>query len=108
MFIPAEETVEIGNVIVGDEPKICASLKIQNETSLKLLEKTGNAYLLEARIDYLSRNHQQLMRSLQQLTDKPVIVTNRKKDDGGHFDGTETERIQVLTSVIDNADAVDI
>ncbi len=40
---------------------------------------------------------------------KPLLITNRKKDEGGNFSGTESERISVLKEAIKlGADYIDI
>lgn len=38
----------------------------------------------------------------------PVIVTNRREEEGGSFTGTEEERIGMLDSILETADAVDV
>jgi len=62
--------------------------------------------IVELRIDYLDSID---LPSLLSARHGPVVVTNRKADEGGHFTGTEEERISSLTDAIRlRADFVDV
>ena len=56
------------------------------------------ADLLELRIDYLP---EPVLEELLQAAGVPVIVTNRVQSEGGHFKGSEPERIALLKQAID-------
>jgi 3-dehydroquinate dehydratase type I len=66
------------------------------------------ADVLELRIDHMGDCD--LGRLLaERRTDKPVIVTNRRADEGGAFPGTERERVDLLKEAVAlGADYVDI
>ncbi|MEW5801018.1 MAG: shikimate dehydrogenase [bacterium] len=55
------------------------------------------ADILELRIDYLADPD---LGELLGARKKPVIITNRKTDEGGKFPGTETERLQLLEEAV--------
>jgi 3-dehydroquinate dehydratase/shikimate dehydrogenase len=63
-------------------------------------------HIIELRIDYMSKPNLEKLISHSQL---PKIVTNRIKQEGGRFEGTEDERIAYLQEAIDlGAEYVDI
>ncbi len=79
--------------------------------------KESGADIIELRIDLLTGEERSVARVKEFITmlkkssiQMPVIVTNRKKEEGGSFTGTEAERIGMLNSVLESAevDAVDI
>jgi len=74
---------------------------------LKEAEKIGD--LTELRLDYIKDiNPKNLERILSHRT-KPVIITNRNKKEGGHFAGSEEERLGILKRAIElKADFIDI
>lgn len=82
--------------VIGDKPLNCA----------KKAKKLG-ADLLEVRIDLLDMDARTALLKIKKL-DLPVIITNRMKQEGGAWEGSEEERIQTLLSLIHLADAVDI
>lgn len=69
--------------------------------------KTLGADLLELRIDLLDKDARQTLAELKKL-DLPIIITNRMKEEGGAWEGSEDERIRTLVSLMPLADAVDI
>lgn len=69
--------------------------------------KKLGADLLELRIDLLDTDARQALAELKKLG-LPVIITNRMKQEGGAWEGSEDERIRTLVSLIPLADAVDI
>lgn len=90
-------------------PAICASLIGKKLTDLekgskKALEK--DADLVELRLDKLENSYD--LDDLPTL-DLPSIVTNRSEDEGGYFEGSEKERIQILINALEKgASCVDI
>jgi 3-dehydroquinate dehydratase type I len=65
-----------------------------------------HADLIEIRADYLGETD--LAPILTQRT-KPFIVTNRRKEEGGRFDGEERRRLEILKQAIDlGADYIDV
>ncbi len=65
------------------------------------------ADILELRIDLLDGDAGRMLRDLKE-TGLPIIITNRMKQEGGSWEGTEQDRIRKLISLLDMADAVDI
>lgn len=82
--------------VIGKNPLDCA----------KKAKKLG-ADILEVRIDLLDMDVCTAILELKAL-DLPVIITNRMKQEGGEWDGSEDERIRTLLSLLPLADAVDI
>lgn len=69
--------------------------------------KKLGADLLEVRIDLMDVDARKILAQLKKLG-MPVIITNRMKQEGGAWEGSEAERIQKLSSLLPLADAVDI
>lgn len=69
--------------------------------------KKLGADVLELRIDLLDVDARKILAQLKKLS-LPVIITNRMKQEGGAWEGSEVERIQKLSSLLPLADAVDI
>jgi len=79
------------------------------EAALAQMEKSAPlADCLELRIDQIRDvDLEQLMDGKR--TDKRIIVTNRRVDEGGAFPGTERERVELLKEAVSlGADYVDI
>ncbi len=96
--------VRIGSLKLNKS--IVASIgKSPVESAIKA-RKLG-ADLLELRIDLMDTD---APRALAELKNPglPVIITNRMKQEGGTWEGSEDERIRILNSLIPLADALDI
>ena len=100
--------IELGENRIGT-PAICASV-IGN--SLESMEDGSEralvqgADVLEIRLDKLKQS-----KGWKDLLKKeiPVIATNRSQKEGGHFEGKERERIEILREAMENgADCIDI
>ena len=64
------------------------------------------ADLIELRVDYLKRVE---LAPLLENRQKPLIVTNRRKEEGGKYKGEEKKRLSVLREAIDlGADYIDV
>lgn len=71
---------------------------------IKKAEKIAD--IIELRVDYISNPD---LKILIESTQKPVILTNRKKSEGGLYEGDETERVKLLEDAIAfEADYIDI
>ncbi len=82
------------------KPKIVAS--ITSHKQISEAERSG-ADLIEIRLDlFKSINPAEIKSSL------PIIATNRSKKEGGAYRGTEKERTDLLLSLLDRVNAVDI
>ncbi len=85
---------------------IVASLGKNPVNSAAGAKKLG-ADILELRIDLLDSDACQALLDIKK-TGMPVIITNRMKEEGGAWAGSEDERIRILVSLLPLADAVDI
>jgi 3-dehydroquinate dehydratase-1 len=97
--------------LLGNAPVIVGVLSALSVRDATRAQDEG-ADAIELRIDRLNeedRDREKLKRFVSQL-EVPVIATNRRKEEGGAFPGTEAERIALLSSILDtvNVDAVDI
>ena len=94
-------------------PKTLICAPIRNETSsgiLEFIDKAINngADLVELRIDAMKDPDPQEVASLIEEIAHPLIATNRMKEEGGFYEGTETERTEILLEAAKYADYVDI
>jgi 3-dehydroquinate dehydratase-1 len=97
--------------LLGNAPVIVGVLSTLSVRDATRAQEQG-ADAIELRLDLMNeedRAIEQLKGFVSQL-EVPVIVTNRRKEEGGAFSGTEPERIALLSSMLDsvNVDAVDI
>lgn len=88
------------------ERSIVASIG-KNPLESAIKAKELGADILEIRIDLLDMDACQLLEDLKKLG-LPLIITNRMKQEGGAWNGSEEERIQTLISLMPMADMVDI
>jgi 3-dehydroquinate dehydratase type I len=81
-------------------PRVCIPIVETGALEgLKAIEEANPlADLIELRMDYLKRID--LVR-LAQRARKPLIVTNRRKEEGGKFLGGEHKRVEILEQAID-------
>ena len=68
----------------------------------------AGADILELRIDALDNPNPDLVSLIIKEINYPLIATNRRIDEGGFFQGTESERIEILLEAAKYADMVDI
>ncbi len=70
------------------------------------------ADILEIRLDLLgiedTKSTLELLAALKAEVNLPCIATNRLLSDGGKWDGTEEDRVQILLDVLSSVDAVDV
>lgn len=79
------------------------------EQAVKGIKNAKGADLIELRLDCINGLSSAKLKELIKSCTKPVIITNRKRDEGGFFNGSEEERVQVLVKAIEfGADFVDI
>ncbi len=101
----------IGDVELGRVPVIAAVLTHLSRDAVARANANG-ADVIELRIDLLNaeeRDEAKIKRFLKGVN-MPVILTNRSKEEGGSFTGTEAERIEMLRGITATGlvDAVDI
>jgi 3-dehydroquinate dehydratase I len=93
--------------------KTLICVPIRNETSSGILESIDKAIikgadLLELRIDAMKDPDPQEVASLMKGIPHPLIATNRMKEEGGFYEGSKTERTEILLEAAKYADYVDI
>jgi len=79
--------------------KIAIPITASNiEDALKDIEEASEvADVIELRIDYMNQPDLERLLSSSKV---PIIVTNRARNEGGHFKGTEKERLNYLKRAI--------
>lgn len=102
----------MGNVeLFGKAPVIVGVLRALSIHDAQRAKESG-ADIIELRIDLLKDEERRIekVKEFVSMLKMPVIITNRKKEEGGSFTGTEEERIAMLSSILDTAevDAVDL
>jgi 3-dehydroquinate dehydratase-1 len=68
----------------------------------------AGADLLELRIDFIENSDPDGVKNLIQEIDFPLIATNRRREENGLFNGSETDRIEILLEAAKVAEIVDI
>lgn len=83
--------------------------------SEKIIENSARAVKLgadaiEIRLDMMnqSENMHETLSQVKESFNIPIIITNRRADEGGNWRASEYERIKILTRLLPDADAVDI
>jgi 3-dehydroquinate dehydratase-1 len=97
--------------MVSIKTKVCAPISEKNPgevllSAQKYIDK--GADLLELRIDYLKNPTPTGIKDLIKEIDFPIIATNRMKEEGGFFSGSEKERIDILLAAASHSEYVDI
>lgn len=95
--------MQIGDVVL--DGVVVATIG-KNPVDSGIKAKQLGADILEFRIDLMDNEYDKL-KDLKNLG-LPVIITNRMKQEGGAWKGTEKQRIHTLLSLLSLADAVDI
>jgi 3-dehydroquinate dehydratase-1 len=90
---------------------VCAS--ILHETGEDIVKSAAAAMksgadLLEIRLDAVPDQDPEEIRDILEQIPYPLIATNRMKEEGGFFQGSETRRIEVLLAAAERADYVDV
>ena len=89
--------------MAGDRPKICVSIVNDDIDAVKTVESQVDMY--EVRIDLIGGG----WRGVAEKLDKPWIACNRRKEEGGNWQGSEADRIQSLLDAVGvGASIVDI
>jgi 3-dehydroquinate dehydratase type I len=82
-------------------PLICVAIMAETtEQTLNSVKNADQADLIEIRLDY--RSEPLDLKAIRSATEKPLIATNRRKDQGGRAMESETERIQLLINAVDS------
>lgn len=81
-------------------PRICVAIQGESmDIVIEGLLRSGQADLIEIRLDY--RLEPLDLDAIRNGTGKPLIATNRRRDQGGYADETESERIQLLCDAVE-------
>jgi len=109
---------KIGAVELGLQPVIVGVMKSLSIREAKRAAKESGADVIELRIDLLEGEEKSVEKVKEFVAmlmknshpSIPIIVTNRKKEEGGAFVGTEEERIGMLNGILETAEvnAVDV
>jgi 3-dehydroquinate dehydratase I len=94
-----------------EKPMICATIfeeKPQNVLKSANKAKEIGVDILEFRIDRLKNPIPEEVQDLIIGIDYPIIATNRSKNEGGFFSGSEIERLDILLKISQYADFIDI
>ena len=86
------------------QSRIVAVLGMEGAEGVKA---ASEADMIELRLDLVNEPIQ-AMKAVRLATTKPIIATNRLKTEGGMFQGSERERIELLLQAAPFADFVDI
>ena len=86
------------------QSRIVAVLGMEGAEGVKA---ASEADMIELRLD-LVKEPIQAIKAVRLATTKPIIATNRLKTEGGMFQGSERERIELLLQAAPFADFVDI
>ena len=86
-----------------NKPGICAVIVNNNLEAVREIEPLVD--LLEVRIDLIGSDWQEVVKHLE----KPWIACNRRKEEGGNWQGGESERIEELLKALElGADIIDV
>jgi len=83
--------------------KICASVTASAMRDVKRMMKRAErngADLIEVRMDYIKEEYS--LKEVRRLSSLPLIATNRPLREGGLYEGSEEERIRLLSSAADS------
>jgi len=75
------------------------------------VSKAGEADMIEVRLDLLDRSALDPLQAISRIrksTTKPIIATNRMREEGGSFQGSEEERVKLLLAASAFADYIDV
>jgi len=94
-----------------DKTKIC--VPIFEKTYKTVIQAAKNSFeagadLVEFRIDAMDHPNPDDVLNIIKDINQPLIATNRKIDEGGFFQGSESERTEILLAAAKHADIIDI
>ena len=106
------KNLSIGKVELGRVPRIAAVIRGPQLVELAVRAREDGADILEVRVDLFQKVNlvglKKDLRIIKQKAKLPLIVTVRRKDEGGGRRYLERERLRLLKSLIPLTDAVDI
>jgi 3-dehydroquinate dehydratase I len=87
------------------ESRIVATL---GKDALRDAPLASKADMIEVRLDLIDGDPLETIRSVRSSTNLPLIATNRRREEGGYFKGSEAQRVDLLLEACEFADYVDI
>ena len=87
------------------ESRIVATL---GKDALRDVPLASKADMIEVRLDLIDGDPLETIRSVRSSTNLPLIATNRRREEGGYFKGSEVQRVDLLLEACEFADYVDI
>ena len=87
------------------ESRIVATL---GKDALRDVPLASKADMIEVRLDLIDGDPLETIRSVRSSTNLPLIATNRLREEGGYFKGSEAQRVDLLLEACEFADYVDI
>lgn len=91
----------------SDTIKKSRIVAVLGEEAAEGVSAAGEADMIELRLD-LVKDPIPAIKAVRLATTKPIIATNRLKTEGGEFQGSERDRIELLLQAAPYADLVDI
>ncbi|KGK99143.1 3-dehydroquinate dehydratase [Methanococcoides methylutens] len=103
--------VSIGNFDLDKRAAIVAAINEDPLTQAKAAADMG-ADILEIRLDLLGintpENAADILKKLRSDTELPCIATNRLQTEGGNWEGSEEDRLNLLEEILVLTDAIDV
>ena len=84
------------------------TVAVLGKDAMKDLPAACDSDMLELRLDLIAIDSLKAIKEVRKATTKPIIATNRIKEEGGNFKGSERERCELLIQASMYADYVDI
>jgi 3-dehydroquinate dehydratase I len=101
--------VRFGPLTIGEEPRVVAVLSSYEGLQRFAELKSKPCELAEVRLDLIGPERDWMpLAKLLQASGTPVILTLRAAFEGGKWDGTDEERLKILTQAAGNVSAVDV
>ena len=81
-------------------PRICVAVQaVTVDQTIESIARSDLADLIEIRLDY--RREPINLNAIRISTNKPLIATNRRKDQGGKAEEPESDRVQLLRDAVE-------
>lgn len=90
--------------LLHSTPSICASVAVPSIKTVKkkvISSLDGGADLVEIRLDHIKTIDMNLMKAQMIEVEEKLILTCRRRDEGGQFIGRENERLEILSEMMD-------
>ncbi len=99
----------IGSCMLGPTPRVALAIRDDMSTEAIYHALSAGVDLLEMRIDqFTDRTAEHVLNEVKRFPGIPRIGTIRMKREGGAWQGTEEERLDLYTAILPEVEAVDI